>query len=293
MQLDVIVDGQTYTMQGNTYAMLQEYDGWDSAPIRRLSQSGPMQHGETDLGYRLEPRLARLLLFMICDTETALFTRRRQMLRILAPRDDPHKFRFTVGSSVWEFEGNPTTVEMPRELAEGLSQRVVVRVRCADPTCYVPTAEAVTFGLGGGSDALTIPLEIPMVVGASTLDASKTITYTGDVSAYPTLIRITGPITNCIITNNETGEKIDLTGTTIATADYYDIDCRYSSKTVTNKAGTSKIDDLTSDSDLATFHLAAPVDGSASRNNSIGVTGSSVTEATEVELTYNTRFSGI
>ena len=37
MQLDVIIDGESYTMQDNTYAILQEYDGWDSAPIRRLS----------------------------------------------------------------------------------------------------------------------------------------------------------------------------------------------------------------------------------------------------------------
>ena len=252
-----------------------------------------MQHGETDLGYRLEPRLARLLLFMACSTETDLFTRRRTMLRILTPRDDPHKFRFTVGGSVWEFQGHPTTVEMPRKLAEGFSQRVVVRVRCADPTAYDPTAVAVIFGLGGGSDALEVPLEVPMVVGASVLDMSKTIEYGGDISAYPTLIRITGPITDCIITNNTTDEKLDFTGTTIAVADYYDIDCRYGSKTVTDKAGDSKISDLTSDCDLATFHLAAPTDGSVSRQNNINVTGSSVTEATEVELTYNTRFSGI
>ncbi len=95
-----------------------------------------------------------------------------------------------------------------------------------------------------------------------------------------------------MLENETTGEKLDFTGTTVAAGHYYDIDCRYGRKSVKDEAGTNEIADLTSDSDLATFHLAAEPEAGGGVN-SLRLTGSAVTTATKVELTYDTRYLGI
>ena len=47
------------------------------------------------------------------------------------------------------------------------------------------------------------------------------------------------------------------------------------------------------DSHLGSFHLEAPEGADASRNNDVRVTGTSVTEATEVYFRYKVRYTGI
>lgn len=122
-------------------------------------------------------------------------------------------------------------------------------------------------------------------------DISKTITYSGSFVEYP-VITITGPITDAVLTNVSTGETLDFTGITIAGGTSYTIDCRFGYKTVKNSAGTNKIADLTSDSDLATFHLApAPeVSGGA---NAITLTGTSTDSNTQVTVAYYNRYVGM
>jgi len=66
----------------------------------------------------------------------------------------------------------------------------------------------------------------------------------------------------------------------------------YGYKTVTDSSGTNQIADLTSDSDLATFHLAASPEVAAG-NNSITVQGNDATEETGVMLRWYERFLGI
>lgn len=86
-------------------------------------------------------------------------------------------------------------------------------------------------------------------------DIAESVTYTGDWRDYP-VVRIYGPISSPVLTNSTTGEKLDFTGYTIGSADYYEIDLRYGYKTVKNSAGDNKLAQLSQDSDLATFHLA-------------------------------------
>jgi hypothetical protein len=174
---------------------------------------------------------------------------------------------------------------------EGFSFKAGPMFRCPDPTFYHPTATAVTFSLGGGGTSFTVPSQVPWQVGASNISASHTISYTGTWRTYPQM-RITGPITDCVVTNASTGETLDFTGTTIAAADYYDIDLRYGRKTVVDASGTNKVADLTESSDLATWHIGddQEIPGGT---NSISVSGTSVTGATKVEVLYYVRYTGI
>lgn len=121
--------------------------------------------------------------------------------------------------------------------------------------------------------------------------ASKTIAYAGSWRAYP-VVTIEGPITDPVLTNTSTGDKLDFTGTTISSGDTYTIDCRYGFKTVKDAAGTNKIADLSSDSDLATFHLA-PDPEVSSGNNALTLTGTGTDANTEVTVAYNERHVGL
>ena len=55
----------------------------------------------------------------------------------------------------------------------------------------------------------------------------------------------------------------------------------------------NKIAELSDDSDLGTFHLLPPILANASRDNSIQVAGSGVTEATEIYFRRKNRYEGI
>jgi len=121
--------------------------------------------------------------------------------------------------------------------------------------------------------------------------ASKTITYAGSFAEYP-VVTILGPITNPVLTNVSTGETLDFTGITIAALDSYIIDCRFGYKTVKDAAGTNKIADLTTASDLATFHLAADPEVSGGAN-AFTLTGSGTTGATTVTVAYYNRYVGL
>lgn len=265
-------------------------DGWGMVPVNRLAQAGPQQHGETDYGFRLLPRVGNLILQIPGTSLSDLYDKRHVLLELFSPYD--------LISFRWDnldrqidgyFIGQLT---MPANQRQGFHQVVAVSIRCPDPSFYDPELFLVAFGLGGGAESFVVPMPVPHGVGSSALDETVGIDYTGSWQEHP-IIRITGPIANPVITNITTNEKLDFTGTTIPGGDYYDIDTRYGFKTVIEDDGTNRIDKLTSDSDLATFHLqpdSAEVPGGS---NSIRVEGSSVTEATKVELWYYRRYLGI
>ena len=140
---------------------------------------------------------------------------------------------------------------------------------------------------------MEVPTPIPFTVGTSTIDIDKTIEYPGTWHSFPHKIRITGPIDDAVITNVTTGEKLDFTGDSIAATHYYDIDLRYGYKTVLLDGITDKVAELTDDSDLATWHIAAASNAATTMTNVINVSGSAATSATSVGISYYVRYLGI
>lgn len=293
-EIAIIVNGSEHRLDGKQpYAYLAS-DGLGAAPLHRLAERGPQQHGDTDLGYRLDPRIFSLVLLIEADDESEFWNQRADLISYFAPYHAPIlKFVLKNGATRYIDAYHVGDLIMSDEDFRGRVVKTAVRLKAPDPTFYDPEVAAVTFALGGGGDAFVIPHEVPHGVGASTIDQVNVIAYTGTWLSYPHLIRITGPIEDCVITNEATGEKLDFTGVTIAGGDYYDIDCRYGQKTVVDSSGVNKIADLTSDSDLATFHLAPDSADAPGGVNSIRVTGSSVTEATGVAVNYFNRYLGI
>ena len=292
--IEVIRGGTSYDLTDMTTYSPNAWQGFGMAPLHRVTTRGPMQHGETDVGFRLDARTIVLSLNVDSDDLETAYDNRETLFAAFAPTTDPLILQVTYPGS--------RTRAIECYLLDGLSgdsaemqayfQIVTVRLYCPDPVWYDPTLASRTFELGGGGGTGgVVPYEVPYYLGASTLDASETIPYGGNWLTYPEVV-ITGPIRDCIITNNSTDEKLDLTGTTIGSSDQYTIVLEYGYKTVTDSSGTNQIADLTSDSDLATFHLAASSEV-ASGNNSITVQGNDATEQTGVMLRWYERFLGI
>lgn len=292
MSLSAIVNGTSYSLDNMTYCRWMSHDGFGMSPMHRLSERGPLQHGETDRGYRLDPRMINLVFAIIKSSEFDVEQARLDLLSIFKPSVNPIILEYISNTGTYRIDchyigGMP----MPSSDKHGLGQLVTVQLKADDPTWYNPVADNYVFGLGGGADTMEVPTVIPMTIGASTIDVSTVVTNEGTVSAYPT-IRITGPIHDCVITNNSTGEKLDFTGDTIAASHYYDIDLRYGYKTITDNHGVNQIAALTSDSDLVSFHLGCAPDV-VNGQNSITVTGSTATLETSISMVWIERYIGI
>ena len=288
----VIIGGVEYDL--STLYDYAGHDGLGMAPVHRLTERGPQQHGESDWGFRLDPRIFRLYFGLDGAGISDLYTQRDAILRLFRPDDDALKVKWYLDN------GDTRQIDahyvsdfgLPTSQKQGYYQSTAVTLEAPDPTFYDPVEGSVTFALGGGSDAFDIPLAIPWAIGVSVIDQTRTIDYPGSWWGFP-IIKIVGPITDATITNDTTGEELAFTGTTIDAGDYYEIDTRYGYKTVVDSNGDNKIADLTEPNDLVTFHLAPAIGSNATRANDITVTGTTVTAATEVYFRYKVRYIGL
>ena len=135
----------------------------------------------------------------------------------------------------------------------------------------------------GLSDLQRQSLSANMTAGSVPVVGS--VIYAGNFLEFP-VIRIYGVISDPVVTNAVTGEKLDFTGVTIGSGVYYEIDLRYGYKTIKNNGGVNKISDLTSDSDLGTFHIA-PSPYAVGGVNAFQITGTATNASSAVIYYYN------
>jgi hypothetical protein len=265
-----------------------EFDGFGMPIVRRLVQRGPLQNGDTDVGYRLDPRVVRLLVLAYAGDDAAIIAARAALIGLLKPGSDVISIR-------WTYDG--VSKQIDTHYAGGLTlpstdwklqhHRMGFELRASDPTWYDPESTIVGIAQTGGGTGMPIPFVFDMTLGASDLDVTQAIDliHANSWNTYPT-ITVTGPVTNLVITNGETADKIAFTGFTIGAGVTYKIDLRYGYKTVTDHLAANQISKLSNDSDLATWRLVAG-------ENSIRVVGTSITSATLISFQFNERFIGV
>lgn len=123
----------------------------------------------------------------------------------------------------------------------------------------------------------------------SVVATSVNVAYQGNVPEYP-IVTIRGPIENPVVTNLVTGDTLTFSSVTLSASTTYTIDLRYGNKRVYDQGGTSRLDQLSSDSDLATFALQ-PAPLAAGGTNVLMVSGNGLGTATQVTVTYYNRYS--
>lgn len=295
-KVEAVVGNTTYDLSNEITYMHLGNDGFGLPPVDRLSESGPLQDGDTDVGFKLRPRIISLVLGLLTSSDSSYFTKRRELANIFRPRTTPIYLRFT----------NPdgTVYQIDTHYQNGLgfdsqsrgefgpyTHKVAIQLKASNPLWYNPTQQVYVYGVGSGASGYTFPLTFPFTFGGSNVNQTQTITYPGDYPTSPT-IQIYGPITDAVITNLTTGVLLDFTGTTINSGDYYTIDTRYGHISVTDSSGTNKIDKLVGSSDLTGFTLIANPD-SPSGLNDIKVTGSSANATTKVYIRYYENYIAI
>jgi len=271
--------------------MRLDEDGLGLPDVQRLTERGPQQHGDTDVGYRLQPRIISLVLLADGDDDiTEYWMVRRELQRMLRPSSVPLHLRYTLPTS----EVRQIDVAYAGGLTWGSSERTTtmhraaVQLRAADPTFYDPAGVSVAFTIPAGGGAWTIPWAIPWGIGTSTINTTQPVATPGDWESYPRIV-VQGPLTNVVIRNVTTNEKLDFTGYTVLLGDTLTIDTRYGIKSVVDAAGINRISALSDDSDLATFRVAADPDAPGGINT-CQVTGTVGGGTTAVFVQFNARY---
>ena len=280
-----------HTLIGAGLLRLEE-DGIGLPDVRRLVERGPQQHGDTDVGYRLEPRIINLVLLADGDGDIAAYRDAlRQLARMLRPSPTPLFLRYTVPPDGMvrqigvAYVGGLSLASNDRLVT---AHRVGVQLRAADPTFYDPDGVSVAYAISAGTGAWDIPWDIDWEIGSATVDSTQPVQTPGDWESYPTII-VQGPINSVKIENLTTGDTLDFTGYNIALGGALTIDTRYGVKSVIDETGASQIDKLSEDSDLATFRIAADPEA-PDGVNSIRVTGSAAAGTTAIFVQFNARY---
>lgn len=295
MQYQWIYGTHIYELSNSAPFDVVSIDGIDTAAIDPITEQGPLQHGDSDIDMRLQPRIVQMVLQARTTNTYSHESNRELFNRIFTPSRQLGKLRITYNNlRVFEIVarclGNSG---IRRSLVDDQLLRAGVALRCPDPLWYNPEMHSISFGIAAGNSAFSVPTPVPTPMGSSVLNQTTTINYAGTFAEFP-LFLVYGPIADPKIVNASTGRKIDLTGITIANGSYYTIDLRYGRKFVYKNGDTSDIrtGEVTTDSQLATFAIEADPDV-ADGVNPITITGTSANSVTQVYMQYYDRYSGI
>jgi len=261
---------------GNETDLLLEHwrvmsvDGLGMSDVGHLGSRYAQQDGETYLGTRLKPRIITMSFQLVYDTESELWDARDGLLRIM--QHFAHGFHLRIALP----NGDTRQIDLrfqsgltlPRDLSQNLTQQVCVMQCIAhEPLLYDPDPEVYSYG----------EAEIVQTPGV--------IANVGSWVAYP-IITVTGPLIQPWLENTTTGEVLDFSAFDIAGGDVVTIDLTPGHKSITSVAAGNILPYLTTDSDLATWHLD-PLD------NWIQFWGAGATYDTLIEFSFNALYIGI
>ena len=295
----------TYTIQGTTYT-LNSFDsasgltfnylgdlGFGMAPLHRITQRGPLQQGDSDVDFRLDPRVLQIPLLITGSSITEHYAIRDKLLAIFSPSNVVGTLTITrpddsQRSIATKILGG---LSMDVDAKSGYNVKTIVQMRADDPTWYNPLQNTIS-----GTSIITgtptpIPRIYPVTYGASgTINVNTAVAYGGTWNSYPNIVAV-GPLNNLVIQNTSTGDTITLAAN-IAALTTYTFDLRYGYKTVVDQLGANQLANITAASNLATFNLA-PMPQVIGGVNNINISATGGTSASSVTLTYNNRFIGV
>jgi len=271
------VTGFTFNYQGD--------QGFGLAPMHRITQRGPMQHGDSDVDFRLDPRILQLPIFVATTTPDEYYAARGRLLSIFSPSNSVGTI--TVTTSTWARSIDVKVLgglTFDTDAKAGYSLRAVIQLRADDPTWYDAELHSIAGASGIAGTATAYPVIYPRTYGTANINSTTSFAYDGTWLTYPIITAI-GPITGLVITNNTTGQIITTTGS-IAAGRTYTYDLRYGRKTVYDDLGNNQIATVSASSTLATWAIVTGT-------NSISIAASASSSPAAVSIAYYTRFVGI
>jgi hypothetical protein len=184
--------------------------------------------GWGDLSYGADLPAARNIEFVAWSnqtTETAALAALETFQAAWGQADETLELTIAGPSRTWIAYGRPRR-SVPN-LTDSLSGiiEVACQFRALDPRLYDATLTSTTVDLGTDVGGLEYPFDFPVGFGSMT-PGTATLTNAGNAptSLLVTITPTTETITNPIIINQTTGERVEFDGLTIAPGKHLDVD---------------------------------------------------------------------
>jgi len=287
------------------FGLIGTLSGQGLPPIAYTTEHGPLQHGETIISYKLQPRVMQCVMRFTGRTRQEYWNKRAELLNMLRPnkvQDDNNPRPLTLRKIFPDFTIRDIDVVIaqgPDFASEGdkdwdsFGFEEPLRFIANDPTFYDPNVISIV-ALPGAIADLSVPIHVPIVFGSGSGSYSWAETYLGTWLAYP-FVMMTGPFNAVVLSNLTTGESITF-ARPLASGQRAVLDMRFGYKTAYDP-------DLPSDDpdfnligyvtgDLGSFHLDPDANAPGGVNNlDIFMSGGDGTGF--VLFQYNRRYFGI
>lgn len=200
--------GESVVLGETAPYILTKIEGTGAAQANLQTQKAPYQDGVTHLDTTLEPRTLILEIMVLAENAEEMQARRRRLTQVLNPKLGPGTVRYGYGGKEWEIEAVP---ELAPAFPDGgdfedTMQPGLISLLCPSPfwlDTYTESEEIVTW-IGG----LRFPWRLP---SRFAMKGPKIINLVnqGDVET-PVRIEFRGPATNPRVTNQTSGEYIQV-----------------------------------------------------------------------------------
>lgn len=288
-------------VRGQTVILADPYHvlgatGLGLPPVVAVAERYAQQDGATLRHIRLAPRTVTIPFEILTPSYADFWSAKSDLYGFLSAVQSAYTLIATLPDGTIRhldvyFDGD---LSMPFDRAWGpLIARDTARWVAYDPTWYDPALVTWVFSVGGGEGSWgweTAGLGFDAGWGASSASGAPVVfTYNGTWRAYPR-IRLVGPMTATEITNETIGATLAFaSGYTLSAGHEINIDLRPGNKSVTHSVDGNVQGNLTDNSDLGTWHIAAHPDA-VDGQNSISVAFTGGTAASRVQIRLYPRY---
>jgi hypothetical protein len=263
---------------------------WGMAPSHRNTQRGPFQDGDTDVDFRLDPRVLALPFVAPASDADESFALRNALLQVFKPGNDTFQIIVTFGVANNRVIDVKSVGGLTMDTdAKDFTVRGVIQLRAADPVWSDRYVTAVNLTATVFGTPTPYPKPYPVPYGAGSVNNIVTVNYLGSWATYPT-IQCTGPATDLTIVDG-LGHLI-VFDSIIPAGQTWTIDLAYGAKTVIDQNGVNQFGALNINSDIVNWGIfpdPTVLDGV----NTISVSATDTTTATMVTMYYSSRYIGV
>lgn len=263
---------------------------WGMAPSHRITQRGPFQDGDTDVDFRLDPRVLSLPFVVPASDADESFAVRNKLLQVFKPGNDTWQLRVKFGAEPTRVLDVKTVGGLTMDTdAKDFTVRGVIQLRAADPVWSDRYVTAVNLTATVFGTPTPYPKPYPVPYGAGSVNNIVTVNYEGSWATYPT-IQCTGPATDLTIVDG-LGNLI-VFDSIIPAGQTWTINLAYGAKTVIDQNGVNQFGALNINSDIVNWGIF-PDPTVANGVNTISVSATDTTTATMVTMYYSSRYIGV
>lgn len=263
---------------------------WGLAPSHRITQRGPFQNGDTDVDFRLDPRIILLPFVATASTVVESFDVRNKLLQVFKPGNDIAHFAFGWRDNQFRKIDVQVVGGLTMDTdARDFNVRGVIQLRAADPTWYDINTVTLYLSASIFGTPTPYPKPYPVPYGAGTINNIATINYLGSWTSYPR-IQCEGPATDLTIVDG-LGNIIKFDDA-IPAGQIWTIDLSYGKKSVVDQNGVNKFAALNINSNLVDWGLY-PDPTILNGTNTISVSASGTDTNSEIIMYYSARYIGV